>query len=195
MIIPLDQTRLVGTLPWGLELKLDPFFGVMGVAPPLPWGRITSIVPRAMGGNLDNKELGAGATLYLPVFREGALFSCGDGHGVQGDGEVCVTAIETSLQGRFQFIARNDLRFTYPRAETPTHYITMGMDPDLDQCTVMALRDMLVLLGEKANLSREDAYTLCSIAADLRVTQAVNGSKGIHVMIEKSIVHPTKETA
>jgi acetamidase/formamidase len=179
----------------GLELKLAPFFGVMGVAPPGPWGRITSIVPRAMGGNLDNKELGAGATLYLPVFRDGALFSCGDGHGVQGDGEVCVTAIETALQGRFQFIARNDLRFTYPRAETANHYITMGMDPDLDQCTVMALRDMLVLLGEKANLSREDAYTLCSLAADVRVTQAVNGSKGIHVMIAKSIVHPTKDAA
>ena len=104
-----------------------------------------------------------------------------------------MTAIETALQGRFQFIARNDLAFTYPRAETPTHHITMGMDPDLDQCTVMALRDMLVLLGEKANLSREDAYTLCSLAADLRVTQAVNGSKGIHVMIAKSIVHPTKD--
>ena len=118
-----------------------------------------------------------------------------NGHGVQGDGEVCVTAIETALQGKFQFIARNDLRFTYPRAETPTHYITMGMDPDLDQCSVMALRDMIVLLGEKANLSREDAYTLCSLAADLRVTQAVNGSKGIHVMIEKKLVHPTKATS
>ena len=140
-LIPLDRTRMTGALPWGLDLKLAPFFGVMGVAPPLPWGRITSIVPRAMGGNLDNKELVAGATLYLPVFREGALFSCGDGHGVQGDGEVCVTAIETSLQGRFQFIARNDLRFSYPRAETPAHYITMGMDPDLDQCSVMALRE------------------------------------------------------
>ncbi|MBV9630004.1 MAG: acetamidase/formamidase family protein [Xanthobacteraceae bacterium] len=195
IFIPLDKARMVGTLPWGLELELAPFFGVMGVAPPEGWGRITSIVPRAMGGNLDNKELGAGATLYLPVFREGALFSCGDGHGVQGDGEVCVTAIETALQGRFQFIARNDLTFTYPRAETATHYITMGMDPDLDQCTVMALRDMLVLLGEKANLSREDAYTLCSLAADVRVTQLVNGSKGIHVMIAKSIVHPTKDAA
>jgi acetamidase/formamidase len=189
--IPVDRDRRMALLPWGTELPLAPFFGVMGVAPPLAWGRITSIVPRAMGGNLDNKELVAGATLYLPVFREGALFSCGDGHGVQGDGEVCVTAIETSLQGRFQFIARNDLRFSYPRAETPTHYITMGMDPDLDQCSVMALRDMIVLLGEKANLSREDAYTLCSLAADVRVTQAVNGSKGIHVMIEKKIVHPT----
>ncbi len=195
VIIPLDKARMVGTLPWGLDLKLKPFFGVMGVAPPAPWGRITSVVPRANGGNLDNKELIAGATLYLPVFRDGALFSCGDGHGAQGDGEVCVTAIETALQGKFEFIVRTDLRFSYPRAETPTHYITMGMDPDLDQCMVMALRDMIVLLGEKANLSREDAYMLCSLAADLRVTQAVNGSRGIHIMIEKSIVHPTSVAA
>jgi acetamidase/formamidase len=195
VIIPLDKKRMVGTMSWGLDLKLKPFFGVMGVAPPAPWGRITSVVPRANGGNLDNKELVAGTTLYLPVFREGALFSCGDGHGVQGDGEVCVTAIETSLQGKFEFVVRKDLSFRYPRAETPTHYITMGMDPDLDQCMVMALRDMIVLLGEKANLSREDAYMLCSLAADLRVTQAVNGSRGIHVMIEKSIVHPSRAAA
>ena len=172
-------------MPWGLDLPLKPFFGVMGVAPPPAWGRITSLIPRAMGGNLDNKELGAGAKLYLPVFVPGALFSCGDGHGVQGDGEVCVTAIETALQGRFRLTLRKDLRLDYPRAETPTHYMTMAMDPDLDQCVVRALRDMIVLLGEKRNLSREDAYTLCSLAADLRVTQTVNGSKGIHCMIAK----------
>jgi acetamidase/formamidase len=187
--IPLDRERMVGRLPWGLDLPLAPFFGVMGVAPPPSWGRITSIVPRAMGGNLDNKELGAGAKLYLPVFVPDALFSCGDGHGVQGDGEVCVTAIETALQGRFRLTVRKDLRFTYPRAETATHYITMAMDPDLDQCVVRALRDMIILLGEKRYLSREDAYTLCSLAADLRVTQTVNGSKGIHCMIAKSVVH------
>jgi acetamidase/formamidase len=195
VIIPLDKTRMVGALPWGLDLKLNPFFGVMGVAPPAPWGKITSVVPRANGGNLDNKELVKGATLYLPIFRDGAMFSCGDGHGAQGDGEVCVTAIETALQGKFEFVVRSDLTFRYPRAETPTHYITMGMDPDLDQCMVVALRDMIVLLGEKANLSREDAYMLCSLAADLRVTQAVNGSRGIHVMIEKSIVHPARAAA
>jgi len=187
--IPLDKERMVGKLPWGLDLPLAPFFGVMGVAPPPAWGRITSLVPRAMGGNLDNKELGTGAKLYLPVFVPGALFSCGDGHGVQGDGEVCVTAIETALQGRFRLIVRKDLRLDYPRAETATHYMTMAMDPDLDQCVVRALRDMIVLLGEKRNLSREDAYTLCSLAADLRVTQTVNGSKGIHCMIAKSVVH------
>ena len=89
--IPLDRERMVGRLPWGLDLPLAPFFGVMGVAPPPAWGRITSLIPRAMGGNLDNKELGAGGKLYLPVFVPGGLFSCGDGHGVQGDGEVCVT--------------------------------------------------------------------------------------------------------
>jgi acetamidase/formamidase len=187
--IPLDAKRMVGRLPWGLDLPLKPFFGVMGVAPPPSWGRITSLVPRAMGGNIDNKELTPGAKLYLPVLVPGALFSCGDGHGAQGDGEVCVTAIETALQGRFRFTLRKDLRFTYPRAETPTHYITMAMDPDLDQCVVRALRDMIVLLGEKRGLSREDAYMLCSLAADLRVTQTVNGAKGIHCMIEKSIAH------
>jgi acetamidase/formamidase len=189
MHIPLDKQKNTGRLPWGLDLPLAPFFGVMGVAPPPAWGRITSLIPRAMGGNLDNKELGAGAKLYLPVFVPGALFSCGDGHGVQGDGEVCVTAIETALQGRFRLTLRKDIRLDYPRAETPDHYMTMAMDPDLDQCVVRALRDMIALLGEKRNLSREDAYTLCSLAADLRVTQTVNGSKGIHCMIAKAVVH------
>jgi acetamidase/formamidase len=187
--IPLDEKRGVGVMPWGLELPLAPFFGIMGVAPPPAWGRITSIVPRAHGGNLDNKELVAGTTLFLPVLAEGGLFSCGDGHGVQGDGEVCITAIETALQGTFELIVRDDLAFTYPRAETAEHYITMGMDPDLDQCAVVALRDMIRLICERTNLSREDAYTLCSLAADLRVTQTVNGSKGIHVMLKKALLH------
>jgi acetamidase/formamidase len=188
--IPLDLNAKIGKLPWGLELELAPFFGVMGTAPPPAWGRVTSIVPRAFGGNLDNKEMVAGATIFLPVFVEGGLFSCGDGHAAQGDGEVCVTAIETALQGRFTFILREDLSFAYPRAETPTHYLTMGMDPDLDRCAEMALRDMIVLIGEVAGLSREDAYTLCSIAADLRVTQTVNGSKGIHCMLAKKLLSP-----
>jgi acetamidase/formamidase len=186
--IPLDSATGLAHLPWGAKLKLRPFFGVMGVAPPPAWGRITSIVPRAHGGNLDNKELIPGATLFLPIFVEGALFSCGDGHGAQGDGEVCVTAIETALHGTFELILRPDLSLAYPRAETPTHFITMGMDPDLDQCVVIALRDMIKLICERSNLSREDAYTLCSVAADLRVTQTVNGSKGIHVMLEKAHV-------
>jgi len=185
--IPLDLDKNVAKLPWGLDLPLAPFFGVMGVAPPPAWGRIGSIVPRLMGGNIDNKELVAGSTLYLPVFADGALFSCGDGHGAQGDGEVNVTAIETALEGDFEFAIRRDITLTTPRAETPSHLITMGLDPDLDQCVVQALRDMIVLLGETAGLSREDAYTLCSLAADLRVTQTVNGSKGVHCMIRKDL--------
>lgn len=184
----IDAARGVCILPWGTELPLDPFFGILATTPPRAWGRVGSPVPRAFGGNMDNKELRAGTTLYLPVFEEGAGFYAGDGHGVQGDGEVCITAIETALTGRFAFSVRKDLRLAGPRAETPTHFITMAMDPDLDQCVVAALRDMIKLLGEIGGLSREDAYTLCSLAADLRVTQTVNGNKGIHCMIEKSIV-------
>ena len=186
--LPLDLARRVATLPWGLELPLKPFFGVMGVAPPPGWGRVNSTAPQAFGGNLDNKELGPGATLYLPVFVEGALFSCGDGHGAQGDGEVCVTAIETALRGRFEFIVCKDLTFRYPRARTPTHLVTMGMDPDLDQCAVKALRDMIAWIGEIAGLSHADAYRLCSLAGDLRITQMVNGSKGVHMMLEAALL-------
>ena len=129
MIVTLDVERNVGILPWGTELPLRPFFGVMGVAPPPAWGSISTIQPRAHGGNLDNKELVPGSTLYLPVFNAGAGLSFGDGHGVQGDGEVCTTAIETALEGTFEIAVRRDLGLTYPRAETPTHRITMGMGP------------------------------------------------------------------
>lgn len=187
--IPLDLTRNTGKMPWGVELPLAPFFGVMGTAPPAGWGRISSLIPRAMGGNLDNKELRPGARLFLPVYNSGAQFSCGDGHGVQGDGEVNVTAIETALTGTFEFHVHKGLPFAFPRAETATHYITMGLDPDLDQCVVAALRDMIRLCGEKAGLSREDAYMLCSLAADLRITQTVNGAKGVHCMLLKSALH------
>jgi acetamidase/formamidase len=189
MTIPLDAERGIATLPWGTELRLRPFFGVMGVAPPRAWGAITSIVPRCHGGNLDNKELGAGATLYLPIHVDGALFSAGDGHGVQGDGEVCVTAIETALQGTFELILRTDMSLSMPRAETATHYITMGLDPDLDDAAAGAVREMIALIGERTNLLAEDAYTLCSLAADLRVTQIVNHHKGVHMMLEKSLIH------
>lgn len=187
-IIPLDAQRGVARMSWGLELPLTPFFGVMGVAPPAEWGRISTIEPRVFGGNLDNKELVAGTTLYLPVFNEGALFSCGDGHGAQGDGEVCVTAIETALRGRFRLSVLKDRNLAFPQAETPTHYITMGLHADLDRCVEMALRDMILLVSGRANISREDAYMLCSLAADLRITQTVNREKGVHMMISKSLI-------
>ena len=188
MNIPLDVARGVAAMPWGIELPLAPFFGILGVAPPPQWGRINTIVPRAHGGNLDNKELRPGASLWLPVHATGALFSCGDGHAAQGDGEVCTTAIETAMQGRFELVLHKDLKLAYPRAETPTHFITMGMHPDLDRCLEMALRDMIRLAGEKGGLSREDAYMLCSLAADFRITQTVNGSRGVHAMLPKALL-------
>tara|TARA_B100001971_G_C17846365_1_gene361178 strand:- start:29 stop:547 length:519 start_codon:yes stop_codon:yes gene_type:complete len=169
-------------------LPLSPFFGIMGVAPPAAYGRIPSSTPREFGGNMDNKELVAGTTLYLPVWNEGALFSAGDGHAVQGDGEVCLTAIEASLSGTFELIVRKDLSLKFPRAESPTHYITMGMNEDLDDAAKQALREMIALLGEVAGLSPEDAYILCSLAADLRVTQLVDGNKGIHAMLDKAVL-------
>ena len=190
-IIPLDLDAMTARLSWGLDLPLKPFFGVMGVAPPPNWGRVSTIQPRAFGGNLDNKELVAGTTLFLPVFNEGALFSCGDGHGAQGDGEVCVTAIETALDGTFKLILREDLGLTYPRAQTPTHLITMGMHEDLDRCVEMALRDMIAWITARTGLSREDAYMLCSLAGDLRITQTVNGNKGVHMMMETALLAPS----
>src|SRR6201993_1759720 len=186
--IPLHRARTVGKLPWGLELPLKPFFGIMAVAPPPAWGPVASPPPRRNGGNMDNKELVAGTTLYLPIHVDGALFSAGDGHGVQGDGEVCITAIETGLIGTFELHLRDDMTLEWPLAETPTHVITMAFDPDLDDAVVIALRDMIKLICARAGISREDAYTLCSLAADLRVTQVVNGAKGIHVMLEKALL-------
>ncbi|MBI1778933.1 MAG: acetamidase/formamidase family protein [Proteobacteria bacterium] len=188
MHIPLDRKTMHAQMPWGMRIPLKPFCGVMGVAPPANFGAIDTIVPRQHGGNLDNKELGAGATLFLPVWTEGALFSAGDGHAVQGDGEVCVTALETAVSGTFELILRKDLRLLFPRAETPTHYITMGLDPDLDDAAKQALREMIKFICERVNVSAEDAYTLCSLAVDFRVTQLVDGNKGVHGMLAKSLL-------
>ncbi len=181
----IDRQRGIATLPWGAEIELAPFFGVMGVAPPPVYGAVTSIVPREFGGNMDLKELVAGTMLYLPVWAPGALFSVGDGHGVQGDGEVCVTALETALSGTFRLTLRKDLLFDLPRAETPSHHITMAFNDDLDDAAKDALRAMIDLIGEKMGLAREDAYMFASLAVDLRVTQLVDGNKGIHAMLPK----------
>lgn len=184
-IIPLDANRMVAHFGTGIEIPLHPFFGSMGVAPPS--GRIHSSPPWIHAGNLDNKELVAGTTLYIPVHVRGALFEVGDGHAGQGDGEVDVTALETSLVGTFQFVVRKDLHFHWPRAETPTHFITMGLDPDLNEATKMAVREMIDYLTSEKHLTRDDAYMLCSVAADLRITQLVDGTKGAHMMLPKSI--------
>jgi len=184
--VPIDAARGTVTMPWGQELRTSSFFGCMGVAPAPAWGRLASVEPRVFGGNMDNKELVAGTTVYFPVFAPGALFSVGDGHALQGDGEVCITAIETALTGTFRFELLKGRSLTAPRAETPTAWITMGFDVDLDQAVKQALRDMIRLIGAETGLSPVEAYVLSSIAADLRVTQTVDVHKGIHCVIEKS---------
>ena len=178
----IDQHSREARLPWGQSIPLSPFFGLIGVAPPAEWGTISTIPPRHNGGNLDNKELVAGSTLFLPVFVDGALFSVGDGHGVQGDGEVCVTAIETHLKGTFRLTVHKNMSLTWPFAETKTHLISMAFDPSLDNCVTYALRALLDLVCQRTKLSREEAYLLCSLVADVRVTQVVNGNKGVHIM-------------
>jgi acetamidase/formamidase len=191
--IPVDRERMTCKLPWGTELNLSPFFGVMGVAPPPAYGAISTVQPREHGGNLDNKELTAGSTLFLPVWAEGALFSAGDGHGVQGDGEVCINALEICLTGTFTLTvhkgggARNPL-LKYPRAESASHYISMGMHEDLDVAMKTALREMIAFITSRTNLSRQEAYQFCSLAVDFHVTQTVNGEKGVHGMLKKGLL-------
>jgi acetamidase/formamidase len=169
----------------GVVLRLAPFFGSIGVAPGR--GRISSSPPGPHTGNLDNKDLVAGSTLYLPVHVPGALLSMGDGHALQGDGEVTGSALETSLRGTIQIFVRKGKRLLWPRAETPTHFIAMGLHTDLDEAARLATREMIEFLVTEKGMSRDEAYFLCSLAVDLRVTQLVDGTKGIHAMLPKSI--------
>ncbi|HEY9449292.1 MAG TPA: acetamidase/formamidase family protein [Gemmatimonadaceae bacterium] len=187
-IIRLDTTRMVAELGNDIVIPLHPFFGSMGVAPPRDSGRVSSNPPSIHGGNMDNKELVAGTTLYLPVWAPGALLEVGDGHAAQGDGEVDQTAIETSLTGSVQLIVRKDIHLTWPRAETPTDYITMGMDKDLTKATQICVQQMVDFLMAKKNLSRVEAYRLASMAANLRITELVDGNVGVHMMIAKSVL-------
>jgi acetamidase/formamidase len=186
-IVPLDRERMVAHFSDRIEIPLRPFFGSMGVAPPEASGRISSAPPWFHAGNLDNKEFVAGTTLYIPVHARGALFEVGDGHAVQGNGEVDITALETSLSGVFQFIVRKDMHLRWPRGETPTHYITMGLHEDLREATRLAVLEMIDFLVTEKHLTRDDAYMLTSSAADLAITQLVDGNKGVHAMIPKSI--------
>jgi acetamidase/formamidase len=171
----------------GITLALAPFFGSIGVAPDALAGRISSGPPGPHAGNLDNKELVAGSTLYVPVHAPGALLSVGDGHALQGDGEVTLTALETSLRGTIQVTVRKGRPLVWPRAETPTHYIAMGLHSDLDEAARLATREMIAFLVAEKGLDRDTAYALCSVAADLRITQLVDGTKGVHAMMRKSI--------
>ena len=191
--ITVDRAAQTCQLPWGITLPLQPFFGVMGVAPKPSYGVLSTKEPREHGGNLDNKELGAGSTLFLPVWVEGANFSAGDGHGVQGDGEVCINALEMCLTGTFTMKLHKgggsrDPAIRYPRGESPTHFISMGMNEDLDLAMKQALREMISFICARTNMSPDQAYQLCSLAVDFHVTQTVNGEKGIHGMLKKGLI-------
>ncbi|MGA2135131.1 MAG: acetamidase/formamidase family protein [Bryobacteraceae bacterium] len=186
-IIPLDREKMIARFGEHIEIPIRPFFGSMGVAPPENLGRISSAPPWFHAGNIDNKEFVAGTALYIPVHARGALFLAGDGHAGQGNGEVDITALETSLTGVFQFAVRKDLHLRWPRGETPTHYITMGMHADLREAAKIAVDEMIDFLVTEKHLSREDAYMLTSVAADLSITQLVDGNVGVHAMIAKSI--------
>jgi acetamidase/formamidase len=186
-VIPIDRQSNMARLPWGIDVPLRPFFGIIGVAPPPAYGLVSSVEPREYGGNIDNKEFIPGTSLFLPVFVPGANLSVGDGHAVQGDGEVCLTALETCLKGRFQVIVHKQ-SLNFPRAITPTHYISMGMDVDLDDAAKQALRNMIKWLTEIKPWTAEEAYVFCSLACDLHVTQLVDGNKGIHAMVSRSVI-------
>lgn len=186
-IVYLDRQKMIGHFndTTGIEIPLHPFFGSMGLAPAS--GRVNSAPPTTQAGNLDNKELIEGTILYIPVKKAGALFEAGDGHAGQGDGEVDITALETSLRGRFQFIVRKDMKLTWPRGETRTHYIAMGTDSSLTLATKTAVREAIALLVDVKKMSREDAYMLVSTACDVHITQLVDGTMGVHVMIPKKL--------
>ena len=186
-IIPLDRQTMTAAFAPGIVIPLRPFFGSMGVAPPPDAGRISSNPPWIHAGNLDNKALVAGTTLFIPVHAPGALFAVGDGHAAQGDGEVNQTAIETSLRGRLQLTVRKGMKLGWPRAETADAFISMGTDEDLTRATRIAIQEMIDFLVAEKKLERMTAYQLTSVAGDVHITQLVDGKVGVHVKMPKEI--------
>ena len=173
----------------GVRVPVRPHLGTAGVAPDAV-GRVSSIPPGSHGGNIDNWRIGAGATMFYPVQVEGALFSIGDPHISQGDGEISGTAIEASLDVTFQLFLRRDFTFASPLLRTPKHWMTHGFDEDLNQAMRNASLAMLALLTEHRGLSRDDAYSLMSVAADFTVTQVVDGRQGVHARICHAVFPP-----
>jgi acetamidase/formamidase len=186
-ILPLDRKAMTAEYAPGIVIPLKPFFGSMGVAPEPALGRVSSNPPSRHAGNLDNRELVAGSTLYIPVFVKGALFEVGDGHAAQGDGEVDQTAIETSLRGRLQLTVRKGMTLAWPRAETATDYISMGTDEDLTKATKIAIQEMIDFLVAERKMDKLSAYQLTSIAGNVAITQLVDGKIGVHVKMPKEI--------
>jgi acetamidase/formamidase len=187
-IIQLNRQSMTAEFLPGIVIPLKPFFGSMGVAPAPEAGRVSSNPPGRHAGNLDNRELVVGSTLFIPVFVAGALFEVGDGHAAQGDGEVDQTAIETSLRGQLQLIVRKDMRLTWPRAETATDYIAMATDPDLTVATSLAIQEMVDFLATTKGLTTHQAYQLVSLAGHVAITQLVDRPNlGVHVKLSKEI--------
>jgi acetamidase/formamidase len=179
----LDTDAMIGRNQHGTTVALRPFMGVMGMPPAEP-GRHSTIPPRSHGGNLDCRELVAGSTLYLPVPVDGGLFSVGDGHAAQGDGEVGGTAIECPMrQVDLTFDVRTDLPITAPLARTPAGWVTIGLGSTLDDAAVQALDGMCELLERLYGIERADAVALSSVVVDLRVTQVVNQVVGVHAVL------------
>ena len=165
------------------RVRSAPFLGVIGMPPPEP-GEHSTTPPRRWGGNIDCKELVAGSTLYLPIAVDGALFSTGDGHAAQGDGEVSGTAIECPMERvELTFALHDDMPLTTPIAQTPAGWVAMGFDADLDEATLIALETMVDLVAAREGVRRADALALCSVAVDLRVTQIVNQVCGVHAVL------------
>jgi acetamidase/formamidase len=187
-LIMMDRQRMRAEIAPGITIPLKPFFGSMGVAPPPDSGRVSSNPPGKHAGNMDNKELVAGTTVYIPVHVAGALFEVGDGHAAQGDGEVNQTGLETSLRGRLQFFVRKGQTLEWPRAETATHHILMGFDPALTKATEIAIREAVKFLQEKTGITQGEAYAVVSMAVDLRITELVDGNVAVHAMVGKDLV-------
>jgi len=192
--IGIDRATRSGHCPWGTRLPLRPFFGIMAVAPRPAYGRVSSVEPREYGGNIDNRELIAGSRLYLPIFVPRALFSVGDGHGCQGDGEVNLTALETALRGHLTLILHKNRSLPLPRATTSDHFMTMAFDPDLDDAASAALNAMIDAITACSSLNEAQAYALCSLACSLRITQLVDGNKGVHAMLPRDVLSGVSET-
>ena len=192
--VDLDLKKMQTEFAPNINVPLQPFQGTLGLAPPdgyytpLSPGVTSSVPPGPHAGNVDLRELAEGSSLFIPVWKPGALLFTGDSHAVQGDGEISLTALETRMQEmRVQLVLHKQKNFSWPIAETSTHWITLGMDKDLNQAMTMAARNAIKFLAARAHITELDAYGLCSIAASFRVTQVVDIVRGVHAMIPKSL--------
>lgn len=186
-VIRLDLSRNVAIFSTDIQIPLNPFMGIMGVAPPRSSGMVSTTPPGPWGGNMDLKELIKGSTLYLPVFNKGAQFYTGDGHSAQGDGEVDGGAIETSLTPTLQFILHKGKNLKTPRAETASHYLALGLSVDLNEATKLAVEEAVNFLKSEKGLSLADGYALSSLAVDLAIAEAVDVVNLVCAKIPKGI--------